>query len=107
MAAGPRVPAWDVEAIRLDDLALSGDRILVKLDLQGAELVALEGLGALWERCDALLLEVSTTPDGSYEPIRSLLASRGFREYATIHEFESPDGEVLEADKVFVRQVPR
>ncbi len=107
MADGPRVPAWDVEAVRLDDLALTGNDILVKLDLQGAELAALEGLGTLWERCGAMLLEVSTVPDGTYEPVRALLAERGFREYATIHEFESTDGEVLEADKVFVRRVPR
>ncbi|MRR11681.1 FkbM family methyltransferase [bacterium] len=107
MADGPRVPAWDVEAVRLDDLALTGNDILVKLDVQGAELAALEGLGTLWERCSALLLEVSTVSDGTYEPVRALLAERGFREYATIHEFESTDGEVLEADKVFVRRVPR
>lgn len=96
-------PEWTVDAVRLDDLALSGERVLVKLDLQGAEPAALEGMGRLWSRCAALLLEVSTGVGGTYDPLRELLHRRGYREYATLHEFESPDGEVVEADKVFVR----
>jgi FkbM family methyltransferase len=97
-------PSWEVEAIRLDTLPLRGSRILIKLDLQGAEEEALEGAGSLWQRCAALLLEVSTVAGGSYDPLRSLLDSRGYREYSTLNEFESLDGAVMEADKVFVRK---
>jgi hypothetical protein len=46
----------------LEDLPVRGDHVLVKLDLQGAEPAALEGLGALWDRCSALLIEVSLGP---------------------------------------------
>jgi FkbM family methyltransferase len=96
-------PSWDVETVRLDALGIPGDRILVKLDLQGAEEQALEGMGALWSRCAALLLEVSYGPSGSYEPLRSLLGERGFEEAATLNELEK-DGLPLEADKLFVRR---
>jgi FkbM family methyltransferase len=96
-------PSWDVETVRLDGIGVAGDRILVKLDLQGAEEQALEGMGALWARCAALLLEVSYGPSGSYEPLRSLLAARGFDEAATLNELEE-DGLPLEADKLFVRR---
>ncbi|MBK9062264.1 MAG: FkbM family methyltransferase [Acidobacteria bacterium] len=96
-------PSWDVETVRLDGIGVTGDRILVKLDLQGAEAEALEGMGALWPRCAALLLEVSYGPAGSYEPLRSLLTARGFVEAATLNELEE-DGLPLEADKLFVRQ---
>jgi len=98
-------PSWDVETVRLDGIGVTGDRILVKLDLQGAEAEALEGMGALWPRCAALLLEVSYGPSGSYEPLRALLAERGFEEAATLNELEE-DGLPLEADKVWVRSRP-
>jgi FkbM family methyltransferase len=97
-------PSWDVDTVRLDALDIPGDRILVKLDLQGAEPEALEGMGPLWPRCAALLLEVSYGPSGSYEPLRELLAARGFEEAATLNELEE-DGLPLEADKLFVRRV--
>ena len=96
-------PSWDVETVRLDGIGVTGDRILVKLDLQGAEAEALEGMGALWPRCAALLLEVSYGPSGSYESLRAHLAARGFDEAATLNELEE-HGLPLEADKLFVRR---
>jgi hypothetical protein len=59
----------------------------------------------LWDRCRALLLEVSLGPNGDYESLRADLTRRGFREYATLNEFEV-DGRVVEADKVWVRSEP-
>lgn len=96
-------PTWRVPTVRLDGLGISASHLLVKLDLQGAEPVALEGMGELWERCFGLLLEVSYGQDGTYEPLRSLVAERGFAEAATLSELETEDG-VIEADKLFVRQ---
>ena len=95
-------PSWDVETVRLDGIGVPGDRILVKLDLQGAEAEALEGMGTLWSRCAALLLEVRYGPSGSYEPLRALLAARGFVEAGTLNELEE-GGLPVEADKVWVR----
>lgn len=102
--SAPDRPSWEVDTIRLDGLDIPGERILVKLDLQGAEAQALEGMGSLWPRCAALLLEVSYGPSGSYEPLRALLASRGFVEAGTLNELEE-GGLPIEADKLFVRRV--
>ena len=74
----------------------------MKLDLQGAEPQALEGMGELWDRCLGLLLEVSYGRGGSYEPLRALLADKGFFEAATFNELETDAG-VVEADKLWLR----
>ena len=95
--------AWPVTTVRLDQLAVPGRRVLVKLDLQGAEPQALEGMGELWSRCAGLLLEVSYGERGTYEPLRALLARRGFFEAATFNELEA-DGAVVEADKLWLRR---
>jgi FkbM family methyltransferase len=96
-------PAWTVATVRLDQLSVPGVRVLVKLDLQGAEPQALEGMGELWDRCAGLLLEVSYGVQGSYEPLRALLAGKGFFEAATFNELETEDG-VVEADKLWLRR---
>ena len=97
---------WVVPSIALQDLQIAGARILVKLDLQGAEPIALEGMGPLWERCAGLLVEVSIGPTGTYEKIRELLASHGFSEYSTTNEL-SVAGRVVEADKLWLRSPVR
>ena len=103
LESAPGRPSWDVDTVRLDEIGITGERILVKLDLQGAE--ALEGMGSLWPHCAAVLLEVSYGPSGSYEPLRSLLAARGFAEAGTLNELEE-GGLPIEADKLFVRRGP-
>jgi FkbM family methyltransferase len=103
VAANDGAPPWDVDAVRLDGLEISGSRLLVKLDLQGAEPEALEGMGALWERCVGLLVEVSIGNGGTYEKMRELLARHGFYEYSTTNEL-AVDGRVIEADKLWLRK---
>lgn len=95
-------PTWNVAAIRLDDLEISGSRILLKLDLQGAEVEALQGMENLWPRCAGVLLEVSIGENGTYEQLRKLLSERGFAEYSTTNELEE-GGRVIEADKLWLR----
>jgi FkbM family methyltransferase len=97
------VATWDVAAVRLDSLAISGNRLLVKLDLQGAEPEALQGMGALWPRCAGILLEVSIGAAGTYESLREMLLQRGFEEYSTTNELTA-DGRVVEADKLWLRR---
>jgi len=94
--------AWRVPSTRLDALELRGERVFVKLDLQGAESAALDGMDGLWGRCAGVLLEVSIGADGTYEPLRARLAARGFSERSTLNELVF-DGRVAEADKVWIR----
>jgi FkbM family methyltransferase len=93
---------WEVEAVRLDSLTISGRRLLIKLDLQGAEFEALEGMGGLWDRCAGILVEVSIGSGGNYEKMRALLSARGFLEYSTTNELEVA-GRVAEADKLWLQ----
>jgi len=102
-AAGPGQGSWTVVTVRLDQLSVPGRRVLVKLDLQGAEPQALEGMGELWDRCAGLLLEVSYGERGSYEPLRALLGEKGFLEAATLNELDTQAG-VIEADKLWLRR---
>jgi FkbM family methyltransferase len=101
--ADPGRPSWTVQTVRLDELPIEGQHILIKLDLQGAELQALAGMGSLWPRCAGLLLEVSYGPSGSYEPLRAWLGEKGFYEAATFNELES-GGVPIEADKLWIRR---
>jgi FkbM family methyltransferase len=93
----------EVAAVRLDSLAISGSRLLIKLDLQGAEPIALEGMGAFWQRCAGILLEVSIGAGGTYESLRAMLSQHGFEEYSTTNELTA-DGRVVEADKLWLRR---
>lgn len=102
LPGAPGRPSFRVRALRLDDLDVRGRRVLVKLDLQGAEPQALDGGTELLARASAVLLEVSVGPEGSYEALRRKLEAQGFFEYSTLNELEV-DGRVVEADKVFLR----
>jgi hypothetical protein len=93
---------WVVPTTRLDDVPVRGERILLKLDLQGAELRAFSGAEKLLGRCAAVLCEVSLGEHGTYEPIREFLGARGFREAGTFNELQE-NGTVLEGDKLWVR----
>jgi FkbM family methyltransferase len=93
---------WKVSTIRLDEIPVTGTNILVKLDLQGAEMTALQGMGGLWPRCTALLVEVSFGRGSSYEKISRLLLERQYCEYSTVNEFFE-NGTVREADKLWVK----
>jgi FkbM family methyltransferase len=103
VTAPPGAPTWQVDAIRLGDIEIAGDHLLIKLDLQGAEREALEGMGSLWPRCRAIIVEVSYGQSGTYEDLREFLQSRGFFESATFNELDGPAG-AIEADKLFERR---
>ncbi|HSI87070.1 MAG: FkbM family methyltransferase [Candidatus Methylacidiphilales bacterium] len=97
-------PKVDVKATRLDSIPVRGNRLFIKLDLQGAEEQALEGMGELWKRCVMIQLEIGMEPHGNYTVLHKLLASHDFIEYATVNQFFTSDGRVQEADKIWLRR---
>jgi FkbM family methyltransferase len=92
----------EIDATRLCDLPIRGDRLLIKLDLQGAELPALEALGGLEPRCAAFLAEVSLPPAGNFEELNRFFASRGFVQFGSVNELFSGDRQI-EADIIWVK----
>jgi FkbM family methyltransferase len=94
---------WSVPSVRLDSLTISGRRLLIKLDLQGAELSALRGLDLLWDRCAAILIETPILDRTRRLELEKILLQHGFLEHSTINELLT-DGLVIEADKFWLRQ---
>jgi FkbM family methyltransferase len=94
---------WVVPSIALQDLEISGKQILVKLDLQGAEPITLEGMGSLWERCAGVLSEVTLGRGGTHEVLDRILREHGFREFSTINQLQLSGGR-WEADKLWLRR---
>lgn len=80
---------------------------LLKLDLQGAELAAIRGLGERLEHVEALIIEMSTAPYNKGGPLMhevlSDLAGRGFLLYDVIEEHRYRDGSLLQIDGLFLR----
>jgi FkbM family methyltransferase len=98
--------SFEVATVRVDELELAGKRILVKLDLQGAELAALEGLERSWDRVAGVLVETGYGPGGNQSSLAELLSARGFREAATFNELDGADGTACEGDKLWLRRLP-
>jgi FkbM family methyltransferase len=101
-ATGGRQVA-QVDAVRLCDLEIRGERLLIKLDLQGAEMSALHGLGDLEKRCAGFLLEVSLPPGGTFTEINQFLASKNYVLFASVNELFSTDRQI-EADMLWINQ---
>ncbi len=99
----------EVSQVRLDDVLATADlppATLLKLDLQGYELAALQGAMATLARVEAVLLEVgfeaSYEGEPSFEALRSFLAEHGFafrRPFDVLWE----DGQITQMDALFTR----
>ena len=78
---------------------------LLKIDVQGAELMALRGGEQTLKRVRLLLTEVSFIPlyEGScaFNELHSFLRDRGFRLLAFQEGFRGQDGELLQCDALF------
>lgn len=105
-----------VDSYRVDVVSLeafcsteSCQRIdIMKLDLQGHELEALKGLGALLEGVQILLLEVQFVPLYEHAPmfseVEQYLRRRGMAFYQFYELVRAPsDGRLLYGDAMFVR----
>jgi len=80
---------------------------LVKLDVQGAEHLVISGGDKTLERTQLVWTEVSFVRlyQGSslFHEVHELLGDRGFRLAELESGFRSPEGELLQADALFVR----
>jgi len=95
--------SWKVNTLRLDAVPIAGRRLLIKLDLQGVELVALSGMGALWDRCHGFIIETRMGPRGNFRALQELFESQGYFNHGTLNQFYEGDA-LTEVDQVWVRQ---
>ena len=100
----------EVEAMVLDevlDVDSLESPILLKLDLQGAEIDALHGATSLLKRVDQVLVETSFKASYEGEPlfhqVLELLEGRGFRFVMPIDVYRDDEGVVVQMDALFER----
>ncbi len=98
----------------LDEAGWIGAIDLLKIDTQGAELRVLKGGMRGLERVRLIWIEVSFRPlyEGSavLSDVYAFLRSQGFRLYSLHEGFRGVDGELLQADALFLgptQEVPR
>ena len=95
----------------LDDLLLEVDWTeaidLLKVDVQGAELLVLRGAERTLPRVRMVFVEVSFRPlyEGAavFEEVYALLRENGLRMLSMEEGFRGTDGELLQADALFSR----
>jgi len=101
-----------VPMARLDTLvsehAIAGS-LLIKIDVQGAELQVLEGALAILERCAALVIELTVTPIYPDAPLATeviaWLDDAGFVLFDICSYAQRPrDGRLSQSDMLFVRK---
>lgn len=85
---------------------------LLKLDVQGYELQALEGAAVTLSRVDHVLVETSLLPlyegETTFSGLHHFLEDRGFGFEAIVGALESPrTGELLQIDALFARDATR
>ena len=106
--AGSQIEEHQVETLA-DIVAQEGfaDCDLLKLDLQGHELDALSGAGALFGRCEVIIVEVSWLRIGEVPLAHEVIArfdAAGYRLYDVFgHNYRPLDRALWQTDFVFVR----
>jgi FkbM family methyltransferase len=95
-----------VTVVALDDLDLSPEHALVKLDVQGYELEVLAGAENLLTHTEVVIAEKSIYPYLTDQPLThevvAYMTARGFRVYDTADEWRLPSGVLAGLDLVFV-----
>jgi len=102
----------EVPIIRLDDevdLAKAGDAVLLKLDVQGAELQALDGAPRLLKQCEVVIMEVNFFNLQKGSPVLldvlTYMKDRGFVAYDIFDGHNRPlDDALAQRDVLFVKE---
>jgi len=109
--AAPGEQVFDLEVETLEAVAAAegfGACDLLKLDLQGHELPALAGAGALFGRVEVILVEVSWLPIGGVPLVHEVCAAfraRGYQLYDILgFNYRPLDGALWQSDLMFVRR---
>jgi FkbM family methyltransferase len=91
----------------LSEIQWQGNIDLLKIDVQGAELMTLRGAERALARVQFLLTEVSFAPvyEGScvFGEVFDFLSARGLRLLSLQEGFRGQDGELLQGDALFAR----
>lgn len=100
--------ARTIPVVTIDSANASGS-IVIKLDIQGAELLALSGATETMKRTEAILMEVALIPCLKDIPLFAevirFMADRGFVVYDFFGGGQRPlDGAMASADLVFVQE---
>ncbi|MBO6576963.1 MAG: FkbM family methyltransferase [Rhodothermales bacterium] len=103
-----------VPVARLDDLLDPAGLVapsLLKLDLQGYEIPALDGAPELLKHIDYLLVETAFRPlyegEALFPELHAYLQARGFRFLRPLDVLEDPAGAIVQMDALFVRNGSR
>lgn len=96
-----------VDQVRLDDF-LDAPPSVLKLDLQGYELQALEGATGLLSDVDVVITEVNFQAlyrdSATFNDINEFLQEREFRMFNIYDIYTWPSGDLVWADAVYVRE---
>lgn len=104
-----------VQVRRIDQLLSSSDfaadrKVLIKLDVQGAELQVLKGCEQFFQQIDAILVEINLMPLYKGQPtfldIATYLESRGLIFGGVLEQFHLANGTPVYLDAVFLRRSP-
>ena len=98
----------EVPMRRIDDLIPEGTPIgLLKMDVQGFEIPAIEGARRTLMNTSTILMEVNYVPHykggATFDELHAAVRSLGFRTHAVSTPYTGPDGPMW-ADAVFVRE---
>jgi len=110
--------AVDGEKIRVEvktldqicsDIIAANKTVLLKIDVQGAELDVLEGAASLLEKTEVIIMEVSLHPffinGPEFTQVIKYMDARGFVAYDVFNNLYRPiDGALAQLDIVFVKQ---
>jgi len=91
----------------VDELKLSYIDLL-KIDVQGAEQLVLDGAKRSLKECSMIWIEVSYKPlydqSATFFDIHAFLSNAHFKFVGTSPVFYSPDGELLQSDALFIKK---